>query len=284
MGFKKDFNALKKMLISKNNNDNLFSMHSKVYAFTTENISGYYKNINFIDKKILTICSSGDHILNAIFLGCKDIDCFDINIFTKYYMYLKLGAIKVLTYSEFLYFFESENKFSFGLYQKISTSLNEEIKKFWDLVYSNEDIISDIDKIFMNIDYKKTNKIYNLYLKEDNYNTLKNILLNDSININFIQSDFLVIHKKLKDNYNYIFLSNIIDYLPNYYTNNFNSNYIGYIKEYFIKKISCEKIYYCYIYNIENKIIKLNFDITFVKFENNVINKQVDSVGIINLR
>ena len=74
---------------------------SSIYSFTTENIAGYMNELDLTDKKVITVTGSSDHIINVILKGCTDITTFDINPLTKYYMDLKLSAIKELSYKEF---------------------------------------------------------------------------------------------------------------------------------------------------------------------------------------
>lgn len=278
MSVKKDISALKNLFLTKNSSKN-FSMYSKVYAFTTENISGYYSNLNFDNKKLLTICSSGDHVLNAILLGCNNIDCFDINVFTKYYMFLKVAAIKILSYEEFYEFFISNNKFSYYLYEKIRLFLDDEIKKFWDYIYDKYDSNQIYCKMFIKTEYIKTNMYYNLYLEEDNYNILKKRLLDEDINIKFFLSDILSIDKKIKQNYDYIFLSNIDSYLPRYYIDYENQNYIDYIKNNIIKNNYGSIVYISYIYNYQKK--NVNSNIKYFCFKNMINVNQIDAVRII---
>lgn len=283
MAVKKDISAIKRLLKNKVNNN--FSIYSKIYAFTTENIAAYYANIDFCDKKILTICSSGDHILNACLLGCRKIDCFDINIFTKYYMFLKLSAVKILSYQEFNEFFIGPSRFCVDLYSKVSHLLEDDIKLFWDSIYENYNVKDVIDKLFMKTDYVKTSGIYNLYLKEENYNLLKSILLTENIEISFIQSDVLDLYNKISGNYDYIFLSNIVDYLSNYYNNESKKNYINYINNFLIKNINVNKIYFCYIYNYNLKSNLFSFNgINYMTFSNGVNVGQIDSVGMIDIK
>ena len=47
-------------------------------------------------KKVLSTIASGDQILNSILYGAKDIEGFDISVFPKYYLNLKIAAIKNL--------------------------------------------------------------------------------------------------------------------------------------------------------------------------------------------
>ena len=77
---------------------------NSIYPFTTENIAGYMKGLDLVNKRVICVTGSGDHVLNIVLLGCKNILTFDVNPLTKYYMDLKLSAIKYLSYKEFLDF------------------------------------------------------------------------------------------------------------------------------------------------------------------------------------
>ena len=89
-----------------------FHPYSKIYTFTTENISGYIDYFDFNNRSLLTVGSSGDQILNAYFNGAKDITLFDINEYAMYYVYLKIAAIMILNYEEFtLFFFKNYNNY-----------------------------------------------------------------------------------------------------------------------------------------------------------------------------
>lgn len=97
------------------------TIFSRIYTFTTENISGYIDYFDFNNKSLLTVGSSGDQILNAFYSGARDITLFDINEYAKYYVYLKISAILSLSYEEFkLFFFKyvgnpfKQNKYMFS--------------------------------------------------------------------------------------------------------------------------------------------------------------------------
>ncbi len=243
-----------------------FTKYSKVYLFTTENIKGYYSKLDFENKKILVTCSSGDHILNAILLGCTDITCFDINIFTYYFMNLKYTAIKYLSYEDFIDFFSPTNFFIDKIYYKFSEFLPSDVKAFWDSIFSFQ-TNEILDSMFYKIDYEKTKYNYNLYLEKNNYIKLQKILLNNVININFYESNVLCLNRKIKGLFDYMFLSNIIDYLPDYYKYDDYKNYIDIVKKY-KKKYSINTVFFHYYYSfnkykekiINNKIEYLKFD------------------------
>ena len=57
--------------------------YNLIYPFTTENLNGYMNKLDFKNKKVLTVGSSADQILNVFLLGCKDITLLDINPFVK---------------------------------------------------------------------------------------------------------------------------------------------------------------------------------------------------------
>ena len=51
----------------------------EVYPFTTEVISGYFNELDFKDKSVMTLGSSSDQAFNALLLGAKKITVYDIN-------------------------------------------------------------------------------------------------------------------------------------------------------------------------------------------------------------
>lgn len=172
-----------------------YGRYSKLYAFTTENIGGYYLQTSFLKKKVLTVCGSGDHVLNAILLGSNEIDTFDINILTYYFLKLKIAAVKTLSYTEFLDYFLLENNLSamnYKLFQKMKKELESEILTFWEAIY--RDVEYDGRKLrdsslFHNLyDTNEKKLMSNPYLKEENFTKLKG-----SINLSkvtFVKSDF----------------------------------------------------------------------------------------------
>ena len=61
---------------------NILNHFDRLYPFTTENISGYFKEKDIKNKSILTVGSSGDQAINAFAMGAKEVTIFDINPFT----------------------------------------------------------------------------------------------------------------------------------------------------------------------------------------------------------
>ncbi len=181
----------------------------KIYPFTTENIAGYMDELDLTNKKIITVTGSGDHIINAILKGCIDITTFDINPLTKEFMELKLEKIKKLSLEEYLEYFSNLDKDKYN--------------------YKYFDIQNKID--------------CNLYLNRENYNIIKERL--DGVKITFIESNLKTL--ELNDNYDYMFLSNISDYIEMFFDN--LDDYKKLIDK-FLKKV--KTIYFAYIYDINS--------------------------------
>ena len=180
----------------------------KIYPFTTENIAGYM-DMDLTNKKIITVTGSSDQIINAILQGCNDITTFDINPLTKEFMDLKLKKIKELTLKEYLEYFSNLDKDKYN--------------------YKYFDIQNKID--------------CNLYLNEEKYNIIRERL--DDVKITFIESNLNEL--ELNDNYDYMFLSNISDYIE-MFCNNLD-NYKKLIDK-FLNNV--KTIYFAYIYDINS--------------------------------
>lgn len=65
----------------------------EVYPFTTEVISGYFNELDFKDKSVMTLGSSSDQAFNALLLGAKKITVYDINENTQKFGKLKRDVI-----------------------------------------------------------------------------------------------------------------------------------------------------------------------------------------------
>ncbi len=81
---------------------NLFQPFTNIYPFTNENIKEYLEQYDFTNHTILTVGASVDHILNLILFGATEIDYFDINPFTEFYVELKIAGVKALEEDEFI--------------------------------------------------------------------------------------------------------------------------------------------------------------------------------------
>lgn len=228
-----------------------YSKYSKLYPFTTENIKGYMQGINLKNKKVLTVTGSFDHSLNAILLGCRELTNFDINKLSYYIAQLKIGALKVLPLNEFLSFFNIDNSSSldYKVFEKIKKRLNKRTLTFFELLYKN----NYMNKLF--IHKYKINKNTNSYLTENNYLKLRNLI--NKVKVTFITSNVVDLPKIIKDKFDYIFLSNISDYLKSIYNRDYLKSFSLFIKNQLSKLLNCEgKVICAYIYDF--KINKMN--------------------------
>ena len=224
---------------------------NSIYPFTTENIAGYMNKLDLTDKKIMTVTGSSDHIINAILRGSLNITTFDINPLTKYYMDLKLSAIKELSYNEFLDFllYDTEKSFSYEIISKLK--MDDKSKIFWlkELANNDDDGLRMKHSNLFNLKYFDIqNKIdCNLYLNQKNYDIIKDRL--ELVKIIFIESNLKDL--KIDENYDYMFLSNISDYINTFYEDKYLMNYKKLIFR-FLKNV--KYIFFAYVYDIDNKI------------------------------
>ena len=257
----------------------------KIYSFTTENIAGYMDELDLTNKKIITVTGSSDHIINAILKGCLNITTFDINPYAKYYMDLKISALKELSYQEFLDFllYDSEKSFSFEIISKLN--MEDESKMFWlkELAKNDNDGLKVKHSNLFNLEYFDVqNKIAcNLYLNQDNYDIIKKKL--EFVKINFIESNLK--NLEINDHYDYMFLSNISDYISTIYEDNYLINYKNLI---FKLLRNVKSIYFAYVYDIDSptkrsviddlkKVQEIFGRIKVKKFKSALINQRKDT-------
>ena len=196
---------------------------SRLYTFTTENISGYIKHFDLPDKKLLTVGSSGDQVLNSYFAGARDITLFDINPFSRYYTFLKIAAIISLSYTQFrIFFFKHGLKFYYNrhmfhktLFAKIKPTLKAldyESYLLFDEIFNKYEPEQIRSRLFE--DDETRNKViegFNNYLhSEEEYNKMKKILTD--IAFKFIQGD--IYQDQIPGTYDNIFLSNLSNVKP----------------------------------------------------------------------
>ena len=195
--------------------ENTFHNSSAIYRFSNERLQDYGEY--FVNRnKILSVISSGDQILNAILNGVKDIDAFDISVFPKYFLYLKIGAIKSLSREEYLNFFCDTNYSAEDyddMYERIRENLDEEIKEFWDGLFDFfdwQDIYNST--LFSSEPYFTSAAIeQNRYLQNDeSYNRLRDSI--NDVNINIYEGNIFDLVNSLNNRYDLIYLSNIFYY------------------------------------------------------------------------
>ncbi|MDD3392300.1 MAG: DUF3419 family protein, partial [Bacilli bacterium] len=242
------------------NDDKTLKKFSSIYPFTTENIAGYFKQIDFNGKEVLTVCASGDHILNAILLGASNVDVFDVNPLTVFYLHLKMAAIEALSYEEYINFFcyknynlflyPNFNSFSKTLFNKIEPFLRGDSKSFWTYLFSKEEGLAIRSSPLFSSDelhYKILSEA-NLYLEEANYYKLRDKI--KDFPINFYQRNILDL-PSINGKYDLIFLSNICCYLNLLYSENHLVNFKQTVLEISQMLKLDGLLYYGYLYSVE---------------------------------
>ena len=206
----------------------VYGITSSVYMTSNEHLNDYFKNYDFKGKKIATVGSSGDQLLNAIFYGCRDLTLIDGNILAEPYIEYKLALIKNLEFDEFInLYFNHDAIFDWSVYAKISHDLSDVVKLFFDEIFllqephskfSDDDYFKTLneykikDNIVNRISGRKYSSLF--YQDEEAYNKLKNILNTEKINIVYKIARFQDFPTELNERYDAIFLSNIYDYVP----------------------------------------------------------------------
>ena len=191
-----------------------FRNFSKIYPFTTENIDGYIDYFNLKDKSLLTVGSSGDQVLNAIYKDCQDITLVDVCSFSKEFYELKKSAILTLTKDEYLQFFtlKKDSSFSNNLYKQIEEALvDEESYEFWNELFTTYPNRIIRERLFADDEYQVEDiQKINPYLKsKESYTEVQDKI--KKVEPTFIIGD--IRRTEYDRKFDNIWLSNIFDYL-----------------------------------------------------------------------
>ncbi len=220
-----------------------------IYPFTTENIAGYMDDLDLTGTKVITVTGSTDHILNIVARGGLDVTTFDINPLTEKYMDLKLSALKKLDFNDFVNFLLYDTKISFDYDIISSLDLPVESRMFWldKLQEFNKDGRSLKNSHYFNRKYfNPDSKVWqNLYLNEDSYNLVKDKL--SGLKIRHITCSLE--NLELDEYFDYMFLSNISDYIGMMYGKDGLIKYRDLMNK-FLDRV--KKIYMAYLYDIGN--------------------------------
>ena len=174
---------------------------NNIYPFTTENIAGYMNDLDLTNKKIITVTGSSDHIINAILKGSTNITTFDINPLTKYYMDLKLSAIRELSFEVFLKILLNYNNSSLDKDIILNLNMNKESKEFWIKQYTlyKNGVNLKQSSLFNTKYFNPQSKIWqNLYLEK----SISNI--SDYLNKLFEKNSLINYNKLLTSYLNYV--------------------------------------------------------------------------------
>ena len=192
-----------------------FHSHSFIYKKTNEQleyVTEYFKE----KKRILCVIGSGDQILNALTFFPEKIVGFDISIFPKFFLKLKLAGIMSLSRDEFIEFFfdvnynSNEDFYDDIFFYKIFPYLDEQSKNFWGFLFEYNEWYDIYNSPLFSSEVVIVKRALeqNVYLKEEKYKELKEII--PKVKIDFIVAD--IINTQIENDFDLIYLSNIIQY------------------------------------------------------------------------
>ena len=211
-----------------------FTNGQKVYFWTNENIKGFIDTKKDIDKA-LVISAGGDMIFSLIHNGVLNIDSFDTNAFTIYFIALKQALILKYNYQEFIDIINVLTNSQTSLEELTSILLDlipyidTKYQAFWqDIINYNYSIQSQyhtnlnlFDLITIGIGNIKNIKYGLNYLEnERSYNKLKKNIPNS--NVTFTNCNGLELKDVFKNKYDMLYLSNIMDYFIDTWGFNYN--------------------------------------------------------------
>lgn len=223
MNVEKDIDLLKSYILNgekqsiDKNDITSFDSADKIYACTNEDLFLYP---NKKEKRVLSVTSSGDHILNAVLNGAKEVIGFDINRFCKYYSALKIAMIKKYEFNEYFskldftkifddcYYLEDDKIFEVIL-KDVLPYLSTDERLFWGAF--NTLIKKGNFKGGLFDAYSICLDICNLpWIVKDKYDELKYYLLKDTCKIRYVDSNINNLNNKVKGRFDSIYISNIL--------------------------------------------------------------------------
>ena len=207
-----------------------FKGYSKMYAMTTENISGFLNKHDVNDKKVLTVAGSGDQRYNCYLRGAKEVVCFDINPLAELHVRLKDTAIEKLEYEDFLKFFgvviddKGNCFFDKSIFNKFKDGLDEDVYLLYDFII-NKFKADPFKRAYhdYNCDYNSMIE-FDDYIIKSNFEKLKGIMKNKDFR--FLNTNVAYLPETLNgEKFDMILLSNISDYIDLVYGNSHMKDY-----------------------------------------------------------
>lgn len=218
------------------------------YLTSNEDLKAFMKREYFEGKRVATVGSSGDQMLDSLLLGAKDVTLIDANYYSRAFAEYKLAMVKNLNYEKFMVSLEVPRikLFNINLYKEISHDLSRPVQEFWDrlfLEYQGEYLeLDDFNYDYLENNVTATtisselilfdeNSGVNYIASKDNYLKLQEFLRKGDYKINFARADVSRFNEVLEGTFDVILLSNIYDYVDHY-------NFVKYVKELYNNKLN----------------------------------------------
>lgn len=216
----RDVNETLKLMDKPRKERKNFDSYSIPYIFGTESQEGVNQVVDYNQKDVLTPASSGDQYLGAVYYGAKNVDLYDINRLTYYITTLKIAAIKTLDYRSFMAFFVpvvngKTNRWFWNklLLKKVMRDLPADSAVFWDKIICEMKRKGIEQFVYTDLPYHSKSIIKRgmpFYANKEEYYKLQEILRKREYP-SFTQTDVLKLKDSFVDQYDIVYLSNIIE-------------------------------------------------------------------------
>lgn len=182
-------------------NMNNFGQYSPAYPTTNEDWRFAMSELNPAGKSVLTVTASGDQPIAFAISGATKIDTFDTSYFARVIMDLKTSAIQTLDHGQYGQFVselrDTKSVRDIRGYDKIAT------------VCPKQTIVAARQMAGCKIFNAGTGTRSEYMPNNDEYNIAKQKITGP---MNFIWSDLQELHQELNQEYDIIYLSNILEY------------------------------------------------------------------------
>ncbi|MBE5735767.1 MAG: DUF3419 family protein [Clostridiales bacterium] len=201
-------------------NKRIKDIRDRCYITSNEYLCAFMHKKDFEGKRVATVGSSGDQLLNALYLGAKDVTLIDANKFTRAFTEYKMAMIKNLSYDEFISILQAPQLklFSLSLYRRISQDLSRPAQEFWDrlfLEYDKDSFTANPTSFYSELIQDSAMIGGSAFTNtEEAYNHLQDVLHKGDYQVDYITADVFEFDNKLKGKFDVILLSNIYDYVP----------------------------------------------------------------------
>lgn len=223
-------------------NEGRFGDYAPLYGFCTEKISAYIPFVVRKGSRVLCVAGSGDHLLNAVFCGAKDITVFDVNAAALWWTEVKVEAAKRLRFADFERFFfindeddvsRNPDALSCGTFKALADRISLDARRYFEDCYSEAGTGLRSSGHFNNTYEGNALKVENnLYLKSsDSYAVLQHRLA--GVRIRYVHSCASKLPPRLRAaTFDAVLLSNIADYAHEFFS---GTSYL----ESFVQEVIC---------------------------------------------